>query len=298
MNYMQRQFAQTALDLLEKDNRVILMFAGAGIVDQSYYDEFKIHSANRIIDFGIAEQGAIGFAAGLAIGNKIPIFHTQAPFIVERAYEQLKIDFGYHKIGGNFVSLGGSLEFTFLGPTHNAPADVGALKLIPNMQIILPGNLKEFHKLFCECYDNNMPTYYRLSRDLNDHEIDVEFAKANVIKRGKKATIIAVGPMLKLALDTLGEEDVTILYYTTLAPFDAKTLQENITNDRIILFEPYYSGALSFDILNALNEQNIKMEFVGIKHKFFNNYGLYTDLLDELGFTPKQIKEKYMRLIK
>jgi transketolase len=295
---MQGQFSKTTLDLLEKDSRVILIFAGAGIVDQSKYEEFKLHSSNRIIDFGIAEQGAIGFAAGLAIGNKIPIFHTQAPFIAERAYEQLKIDFGYHKIGGNFVSLGGSLEFTFLGPTHNAPADVGALKLIPNMQIILPGNLKEFDKLFRECYDNKMPTYYRLSRDLNDYEIDVEFGRANIIKKGKKATIIAVGPMLKLALDILGEEDITILYYTTLAPFDTETLKENISNDRILLFEPYYSGALSYDILNSLQGHNIKMEYIGIKLEFFNNYGLFTDLFDELGFTSTEIEKKFKRLIK
>ena len=297
MNYMQRQFAETTLNLLEKDERVVLLFAGAGIVDQSNFEQFKLHSPNRIIDLGIAEQAAIGVAAGLSIGNKIPVFHTQSPFIVERAYEQLKIDFGYQKLGGNFIGLGGSLEFTFLGPTHNCPADIGVLKLIPNMQVVIPGGMSEFDALFRECYDNNLPTYYRLSRDLNKSEQNVIFGKASIIKKGTKATIIAIGPMLQLALDVLGEEDVTILYYTTVAPFDCNTLQENFTNGRVLLFEPYFMGGLAEDIISSLNGQSIKMGFVGIPKKFFTEYGLLTELTKELGFGHEQIRKQYLELL-
>lgn len=297
MNYMQQEFAKTTLEFLEKDDRVILMFAGAGIVDQSQFQEFKKRSPKRIIDVGIAEQGAIGMAAGLSIANKIPIFHTQAPFIVERAYEQLKIDFGYQKLAGNFIGLGGSLEFTFLGPTHNAPADVGALKLIPNMQIIVPGTLKEFNTLYRAYYDNQFPTYYRLSRDLNKVEVNIAPGKATVVKKGSKATIIAVGPMLQIVLDTIGEEDITILYYTSISPFDSVTLQNNFSNNRILVFEPYYSGAISTDIINALPNQEIKMDFIGIPHKFYSDYGLLTNLTEEIGFSQEQIRKKYLELL-
>jgi transketolase len=298
MNYMQRQFAETTLDLLEKDDRVVLMFAGAGIVDQSNFENFKLRCPNRIIDMGIAEQAAIGVASGLSIGKKIPVFHTQSPFIVERAYEQLKIDFGYQKIGGNFVGLGGSLEFTFLGPTHNCPADVGVLKLIPNMQIVVPGTLPEFDSLFRQCYDNNLPTYYRLSRDINNVHHDVTFGKANLIKKGSKATIIAIGPMLQLALDVLGEEDITILYYTTIAPFDSETLQEHLTNSRILLFEPYFKGGIAEDIISSLIGESIKMNFIGIPKKFFTEYGLLSELTEEIGISHEQIRKKYLELLK
>ena len=81
----------------------------------------------RIYNIGILEQSMISMAAGLSNEGLKPIVHTIAPFIVSRAYEQLKIDFGYNKLNGNFVSIGASYDYASLGCTHHCPEDINLM---------------------------------------------------------------------------------------------------------------------------------------------------------------------------
>lgn len=297
MNLMQNEFSSSALAALKENQSVVLIFFGAGIVDQSRFDSLKERQPERIVDFGIAEQAGIGFAAGLAIAGKIPIIHTHTAFLIERAYEQIKIDFGYQNLGCNLIGLGGSLEFTFLGPTHNCPSDVPILKLIPNMEIVVPGTVEEFRILFRSHYDNGKPTYFRLSRELNSQSYPVIPYKAHVIKKGKKATIIVIGPMLNYIFRSIAEEDVTILYYTSVSPFDCKTLIENFVNNRIMIIEPYFSGSLLNEIHEALKGESIKLASIGVPVKFFTEYGLTQELESELGLESEQIRKKFRELL-
>ena len=94
----------------------------------------------RAHNIGILEQSTIGLAAGLSLAGHFPIVHTIAPFLVERAYEQIKIDLGYQQLGSNLVSVGGSYDYAGLGCTHHCPADVGILNKIPGIEIIVPGH--------------------------------------------------------------------------------------------------------------------------------------------------------------
>ena len=180
------------------------------------------------------EQASIGIAAGY-----IPFFHTIAPFIVERGYEQLKDDFGYQNINGNFVSVGSSFDYSKMGMTHNCPAEIGALMQIPNMQIVLPGTALEEDILIKSAYNNGSPTYFRLAEKSNSAYNEVEFGKATVIRKGSRATVIAVGNMLDDVLQVVQDKDLTILYYLTLRLFDAEALLKNAPNEKILLCEPY-----------------------------------------------------------
>lgn len=98
---MRKQFIQTVSDILDYDSNTVLLLGDIGIY--GFREQFKRHP-ERVYNYGIAEQSMIGVAAGLSLNGMIPIVHTIAPFLVERAYEQLKIDFGYNQTGGNFVS--------------------------------------------------------------------------------------------------------------------------------------------------------------------------------------------------
>ena len=93
------------------------------------------------------------------------------------------------------------------------------------MQIVVPGTAGEFDRLFGEAYANGSPTYYRLSATSNPTEYPVRFGKLEVVQRGSRATIVAVGPTLSAALPAVKDLDVTVLYCTTVAPFDAATLR-------------------------------------------------------------------------
>ena len=226
----------------------------------------------------------------------IPIVHTIAPFLVERAYEQLKIDFGYQELNGNFISVGSSYDYASLGSTHHCPGDIPILKNIPNMQIIVPGNSEEFDNLFNRSYDNGKPTYYRLSEYENKHKVDVEVNKATLIKSGKDATIICVGNMLDRVIESCSDLDVTILYYTTISPFDYELLYNNY-NENIIICEPYYEGCLNYEINKTFSDKIHRILNIGVPHRFLTNYGKKEEHDNSLGLDMISIKEKIKKFI-
>lgn len=285
---MRKQLVNTLSHILKKNKSTTLLLGDIGVF--GFREEFKNHP-ERVYNIGILEQSTIGLAAGMAISNLIPFVHTIAPFLVERGLEQLKIDFGYQGLNGNFITIGSSYDYAGLGPTHHCPGDVQQLLTIPNMEIILPGTSSELDTLMKQTYDDGNPTYYRLSEYENDSNQNVSFGKANIIKKGKKATIICVGNTLKNTLEATKNMDVTILYYTTLSPFDSDTLLENF-NENIILIEPYYEGGLNYVINKALEGKMFKITNIGVPHKFLTNYGTKQEHDTHIGLDKKGIEKK------
>lgn len=291
---MRKQFVKTVESLLEQDEKIVLLLGDIGVFGfRKSFEAFP----ERVYNIGILEQSTIGLAAGLSIDRFIPIVHTIAPFLVERSFEQLKNDFCYQKLGGNFVSVGASYDYAALGCTHHCPGDVGILKNIPGMEVVLPGTAKEFDMLFRESYDNGNPTYYRLSERTNKTDHAVKFGEAKVIQKGKKATVIAVGTMLEAVMSAAEDLDVTIVYYTTLIPFDKKTLKENCESGKILLCEPYYQGALLPEIRDALPSQPLIIESIGVPLRMLTHYGKAEECDTFIGVTYKEIREKLLQLI-
>lgn len=278
---MRKQFIKTIEEILNKDNKLVVLLGDIGVF--GFNNAFKNHPS-RVYNIGILEQSTIGLAAGLSMNGLVPVVHTIAPFIVERAFEQIKDDFGYQKLGGNFVSVGASYDYAALGCTHHCPADVGVLKNIPGVEIIVPGTAAEFDRLFKSSYADGKPTYFRLSEKNNTQSYDVEFGKAFVIKKGSKATVIAVGPMLDRVKEACRDLDVAILYYTTLEPFDKETLintiSDSISGGIVFVCEPFYEGTLSFDVSKALSKIDVipRVIYIGVPREFIYHYGKSEDI--------------------
>ena len=291
---MRQQFTATVTSLEERDERVVLLLNDIGVWA---FRHLKAAYPNRVHNLGILEQASIGVSAGLALTGYIPIFHTIAPFIVERGYEQLKDDFGYQNLNGNFVSVGGSFDYSALGMTHYCPGDVGALMQIPNMQIVLPGTAKEMDRLMTQAYDNGSPTYFRLSESSNVMEHEVLFGRAVVVKQGAKATVLAVGTMLAPVMEAVADLDVTVLYYTTVRPFDREALVQNMPTNKILLCEPYYSGALATEIIMTYHDNPVRMNFVGLSCEVPKTYGTVQENMAVFGMDAKSIREKVNALI-
>jgi transketolase len=290
---MRKQLVTTVESILESNKNSVLLLGDIGVFGfRKSFDRYP----TRVYNIGILEQTTIGLAAGLSKTNLIPIVHTIAPFLVERAYEQLKVDFGYQELNGNFISIGSSYDYASLGPTHHCPGDVPILKNIPNMQNIVPGNSDEFDFLFNKSYDNGKPTYYRLSEYENKYKVNIEANKATLIRTGSKATIICIGNMLDRVLEACEDEDVTILYYTTISPFDCELLSENF-NENIIICEPYYEGSLNYEINKTFLNKNHKILNIGVPHKFLTNYGKKEEHDIEIGLDMISIREKIKNFI-
>lgn len=290
---MRKQFPKTIQEIMATDERLVVLLGDIGVFGfRHVFSEYP----QRIYNIGILEQSTISVAAGLAIQDFVPVVHTIAPFIVERALEQLKDDFGYQQLGGNFVSVGASYDYASLGCTHHCPGDVGILKNIPEMEIILPGSAAEFDSLFKQAYANGHPSYFRLSEESNADSLPVEFGKGLVVKLGAKATVLAVGNMLDRVVSACADLDVTILYYTTLSPFDTQLLRANY-NSKIVVCEPYYSGALAHDILQSIAPRPAALLSIGVPRQFLRKYGSIDEHNKHLGLDVVGLRDQITSFI-
>jgi len=99
---MRKQFVTTIQDTMSKDDNLCLLLGDIGVFGFSKC--FELYP-DRTYNIGILEQSTISLASGMSKANMIPVVHTIAPFIVERAFEQLKTDFGYQNLNGNFINI-------------------------------------------------------------------------------------------------------------------------------------------------------------------------------------------------
>lgn len=291
---MRKQLVQTVTRLLASDERVVLLLGDIGVF--GFRDAFQKFDG-RVYNVGILEQAMVSMAAGLAKTGLIPIIHTIAPFLVERCLEQIKVDFGYQGLGGNFVSVGASYDYAALGCTHHCPADVQVMTSIPGVEVLLPGSAGEFDRLLGETYDSGRPVYFRLSEVENAATISAAHGKASVVKDGQLATVIAVGPMLKPVLEAVGDKDVTVLYYNAVTPFDADTLRDHASSRKILICEPYYRGLLTSEVVTALWPHPVLIRNVGVPHRFLTGYGSVKEHDAAIGMTPGGIRGELEKLI-
>ena len=293
---MRKQFAKTISEIIKKDKKTIMLLGDIGVF--AFRDLFKKYP-KRIYNIGILEQSMISLAAGLSNEGLKPIVHTIAPFIVSRALEQLKIDFGYNKLNGNFISIGSSYDYASLGCTHHCPEDVNLMYNIPGMQIVVPGSGQEFQKLFNQSYSNNKPTYFRLSDFENEKNMNVSFGKANFLNNNSKITILAVGPVLNFLYPVIKEFGVNLIYVTTVRPFDPKIFKNIKKNCKsLIIVEPFYGGAILNEIVNSINIKNIYVQSLSVPFKFLTNYGTKKDHDFNLGFSTKNIRNIIKKILK
>ena len=286
---MRQQMVKTLEELMTYDERLVVVLAD---ISNGLFNKDNPTFSERILNLGILEQTMVSTAAGLAMEGFIPAVHSFAPFVVERPFEQLKDDFCYQQLGGNFISSGASYDYSVEGMTHHGPGDVQILRSLPGMQIVVPGTPGEFDALFRESYANGSPTYYRLAIKSNPVEYPVRFGEMVVVKQGKQATVIAVGPMLDSVLPAVEDMDVTVLYCTTVAPFDGRTLRDSSQSNKIVVVEPYYEGVLVPDVCAAMRHTPIRIETIGVPHKVLSRYGEPEQHDEALGLTPKGIRRR------
>lgn len=252
----------------------------------------------RCMNVGIYEDAMFSIAAGMARKGLVPTIFGIQPYLVERTLEQIKMDLAYQKLGVNVVGTGAAVDYSKYGYSHYCAEDVGVIKQIPGCEFIAPGTAKQFMQLFDQTYRNGKPTFFRVSDHPNvEYDVDVEFGKANVIQKGSKATIIAVSVMLDDVMKACKDEDVTVLYYTTLEPFDRETLAANCPSGKILICEPEYKGSLLFDVMETFSGKALQIEQVGFPREIFRNYGTYDDKMKYYGLNAEGIREKLHQLL-
>jgi transketolase len=181
--------------------------------------------------------------------------------------------------------------------THHGSADIPILKILPRMQCCVPGTADEFETLLRQTYNNGAPTYIRASLQQNESSRPITFGKLHVERQGTHGIVVAVGPTLERTLAAVEGMDLTVLYATTVVPFDAETLRRAADQAaaNVVLVEPYYAGALVPEIARALRDVPARIEAIGVPRRVLEKYGPPERFDEEIGLTAAGIRETVER---
>ena len=161
---MRNRFASVTNELLDSNERVAIVLAD--ISGDTFKEAQQKHPLRRI-NVGIREQLLVNVAAGMALDGMRPIVHTFAPFLVERAFEQVKLGFAHQGVGGVLVSIGGSYDLPAYGRTHQSPGDVALIATLPGCRIHVPGHPDEAEALLRDAVASDDVVYIRLDATTN-----------------------------------------------------------------------------------------------------------------------------------
>jgi transketolase len=270
MDTMRDRFMRVTSELLDSDPRVAVVLADIGA---SSFEPARQRHPNRVINLGIREQLLIGVTSGLALSGLRPIAHTFAPFLVERPFEQIKIDIVHQGVGAVLVSAGGSFDYPFYGRTHQAPGDVALLDTLPGWTVYVPGHPDEAEAQLRAAVTADGPVYLRLSLPANAAPFPVRPGELTVLRTGSAGTVVAVGPVADAVLAATAGLDVTVLYATTIRPFDAHTLRATLSNPDVVLVEPYLTGTSVPFVAEALRDIPHRVLALGVGRQELRRYG-------------------------
>ncbi|WP_436500796.1 transketolase family protein [Actinokineospora sp. HUAS TT18] len=260
---MREAFAASMTEALDQDPRVALVLAAISV--DLFAKPLKEHP-DRVVDVGIREQAMVGVAGGLALTGFRPVVHTYAPFLVERAYEQIKLDLGHQGVGAVLVSIGASYDNPVMGRTHQAPADVALIDSLPGWTIHVPGHPDEVAPLLTGALAGEGLVYLRLSLRSNTeaHPVTGEFV---ALRHGSLGVVLAVGPTLDAVLAATEGVDVTVLYTPTVRPFDHVGLRAAVASSapNVLVVEPYLAGTSAHEIAAALADTTHRQRSVGVR---------------------------------
>jgi transketolase len=156
---MRKHFYKELVRLGEKDDRIVVMVGDFGVYGLK---EFSDKFPTRFINFGIREQAMIGVSAGMAHVGLRPIVHSIAPFLVERPYEQIKLDLCYQNLPVILVSSGAPCDYMAEGPTHHCYNDIALMQMLPNMTVYQPKTLESLTRAIESSLASDSPSYIRL----------------------------------------------------------------------------------------------------------------------------------------
>ena len=268
---MRERFAATACELLDQDRSVAVVLAD---ISASMFAEAAARHPDRVVNVGIREQLLVNVGAGMAMTGMRPVVHTFATFLVERGFEQVKLGFAHQGVGGVLVSAGASYDVSRGGRTHQAPGDVALLDTLPDWTIHVPGHPDEVDTLLRAAVAGDGIVYLRTSTQQNIAPMPVDGSgRMMVVRRGSRGTVVAVGPMLDPVLSATEGIDVTVLYATTVRPFDAQTLISTLGSADVILVEPYLAGTSTRCVAEALAHVSHRVLGLGVPRVELRRYG-------------------------
>jgi len=260
----------------------------------------------RFFNVGIAEQDMIATAAGLANEGKIPFAASFAVFATGRTYDQIRNSVCYPKLNVKIIGTHGGITVGEDGASHEALEDIGLMRGLPNMTVIVPSDCTECRHAVEFAVKHNGPVYIRVSRgnlpNIFDENTKFDFPKANVIKEGSDVSVFTNGETLSeviRASEILQKEgiDIEIINVPVVKPLDKETVLKCAGKTKLVVTVENHSviNGLGSAICEVLSENlPVNVLRIGI-NDVFGQTGKASELMNFYGLTGEKIAEKIQK---
>jgi transketolase len=301
-------FGRTLMELGRERNEIVVLDPDVASSTKTTY--FAESFPDRFIRVGISEQDMLGIASGLAAAGKVPVAAGFAMFVVGRGWEQIANSIARQNQDAKIVGTHAGFSPHADGQSHQMYGDVALMRAIPNMKVVVPGDAPSASEALKAAMDYRGPVYIRLMRGstptVYGGDCEVELGKANVLREGSDATIVANGIMLSQAMTAaerlIGEGvEVRVIDMHTVKPLNGDAIVDAARETGAIVTAEEHSiiGGLGSAVAETLAETTpTPMERIGIRDHFGESSRSYPELLAHAGLTPEAIADAVNRVIK
>lgn len=299
-------FGQGLLEAGQADSNVVGLCAD--LTGSLKMNAFQNAFPERFFQVGIAEANMMGVAAGMTIGGKIPFTGTFANFSTGRVYDQIRQSIAYSEKNVKICASHAGLTLGEDGATHQILEDIGMMKMLPNMTVIVPADYEQTRQATLAIAKHHGPVYLRFGRPkvpvFIQPEAPFELGKIQRIITGSDVTIAACGHLVWEAVQAalaLHKEGISaeVLNVHTVKPLDEATLVESAkrTGAVVVAEEHQRLGGLGSSVAQCLASHNpTKMDFVAVEDQFGES-GTPAQLMAKYGLDAKTIVTKTRALL-
>ena len=293
-------YGKALVELGEQNKNVVVLDADLAGATMTKY--FKAAHPERFFDCGIAEANMMNIGAGLSTMGLVPFCSTFAMFGAGRAYEQIRNTIAYPRFNVKICCSHAGVSVGEDGGSHQAIEDIGLMRLIPGMTVIVPADANEAKKATFALAEFQGPAYMRLARlatPVFEEDYPFEIGKANVLREGKDAAVFTCGLMVNEALEAaklLAAEgiEISVINVHTIKPIDAEcvTKYAEKCGNVVTVEEHSVIGGLGDAVADVLmGKVCCKFRKIGVNDQFGQS-GKAADVLREYGLTADQIAAK------
>ena len=271
-------------------------------------DAFKNEFPERFFQTGIAEANMMGLAAGMTIGGKIPFTGTFANFSTGRVYDQIRQSIAYSDKNVKICASHAGLTLGEDGATHQILEDIGLMKMLPGMTVIVPCDHNQTNLATQAIAKHHGPVYLRFGRpkvpNFTSLDTPFEIGKAQMLDEGTDVTILATGHMVwkaLLAKDILAESGVNaeVINIHTIKPLDEDAIIASVKKTGCVVSaeEHNFLGGLGESVSRTLTQHHpAPQEFVAVNDSFGES-GTPAQLLEKYGLSEGAIVDAAKRAI-
>ena len=300
-------FGEGLLEVGKKNKDVVALCADltGSLKMNAFEDEFP----ERFFQVGIAEANMMSMAAGMTIGGKIPYTGTFANFSTGRVYDQIRQSIAYSKKNVKICASHAGLTLGEDGATHQILEDIGMMKMLPNMTVIVPCDFNQTKQATIAIADFDGPVYLRFGRPsvpiFVKPDANFQIGKADQIIEGTDVTIIACGHLVWKSIEAaqiLAEKGISaeVINMHTIKPLDEKAILESIAKTRCVVTaeEHMINGGLGDSVAQVITRNNpTPQEYVGVDDSFGES-GTPDELMTKYHIDTQDVVDAALRVIK